>query len=121
MNPTTKFIEIIGEVKPVGDELVITKTLPSSFKNTNLNDELQKINAKNLVVTGYMTHMCLNSTTRDACELGYNCTVVAELTATRDLPDGNGGVIRAKDVKRVNLATLADRFAIVVDKASEIK
>ena len=39
----------------------------------------------------------LNSPTRAAAEAGYHCTVVAELTATRDLPDGRGGVIPSGD------------------------
>ena len=120
MNPKTKFVEIIDEVKPVEGESVITKTLPSSFKNTVLDEELKKINTKNLIITGYMTHMCLNSTTRDACELGYNCTVISELTATRDLPDGKGGIISAEVVKSSHLAALADRFAIVLEDAKQI-
>ena len=67
-----------------------------------------------------MTHMCLNSTTRAATEAGYRCTVVAELTATRDLPDGKGGVISAATVKAVHLAGLADRFAIIVEKGDDL-
>lgn len=121
MNPETHFVEIIDKVKPIDGELVITKKLPSSFKETTLQEELEKLGKKDLIITGYMTHMCLNSTTRDAAELGYGCTVIEELTATRDLPDGKGSLIPASVVKSVNLATLADRFAIVLDKADKLK
>jgi nicotinamidase-related amidase len=69
---------------------------------------------------GYMTHMCLNSTTRAATEAGYRCTVVSELTSTRDLPDGKGGVIPAATIKAVHLAALADRFAIVVERGDDL-
>jgi nicotinamidase-related amidase len=120
MNPETPFVEIIDKVKPVVGELIITKTLPSSFKGTTLQEELEKIGKKDLIITGYMTHMCLNSTVRDAAELGYRCAVISELTATRDLPDGQEGIIPAAVVKSANLAALADRFAIVVENSEQV-
>ena len=41
---------------------------------------------------------------------------VADGTATRDLPDGHGGIIEAATVHRVALAELGDRFATVVPR-----
>lgn len=117
----TRYFEIIDKVKPIENETIVEKTLPSSFKNTDLNLILEKIGRKNLVITGYMTHMCVNSTTRDAAELGYNCVVIEELTATRDLPDGKGGIIPADVVKSANLAALRDRFAIIVENAENLQ
>jgi len=119
-NPEGPFVEIIDQVRPVGGEPVIEKHFPSSFTQTALEDELNRIGRKDLVITGYMTHMCVNSTVRAATEAGYRCTVAADLTATRDLPDGKGGVIAAEGVKTVNLASLADRFAIVVEKGEDL-
>lgn len=119
-NPDGPFVDIIDKVKPQNGEYVIKKSLPSSFKNTDLKETLDKINKKDLIITGYMTHMCVNSTVRDAVELGYNCTVVEELTTTRDLPDIDGNIIPASIVKSVHLAGLADRFAIVLKSAKEL-
>jgi nicotinamidase-related amidase len=119
-DPQGPFIEIIDKVKPLPGEPVVEKRLPSSFTQTTLEAELTRIGRRDLIITGYMTHMCLNSTTRAATEAGYQCTVVAELTATRDLPDGKGGVIPAATVKAVHLAGLADRFAVVVEKGDEL-
>lgn len=119
-NPQGPFIEIIDAVKPVEGEYIIEKKLPSSFKGTNLQEILNKIGKKELIVAGYMTHMCLNSTVRDAAELGYRCTVIEELTATRDLPYKDD-VIPADIVKNVHLAGLADRFAIVCKSTEELK
>jgi len=113
-DPQRGFVEIVDKVRPVAGEPVVEKRLPSSFTQTTLEAELTRIGRKDLIITGYMTHMCLNSTPRDAAEAGYRCTIVAELTTTRHLPDGRGGVIPASTVKAVNLASLADRFAIVV-------
>lgn len=114
------FASVIDAVKPQPGEIVVEKRLPSSFTATTLEQELVRLGKKNLVLTGYMTHMCLNSTTRAAAETGYHCTVVAELTATRDLPDGRGGAIPAATVQAANLAALRDRFAVVVETAAEI-
>lgn len=119
-DPQGPFVEIIDKVKPVAGEPVVEKHFPSSFTQTTLDAELTKIGRKDLIIAGYMTHMCVNSTTRDATEAGYRCTLVAELTTTRDLPDGQGGVIDARTVKAVNLASLADRFAIVVESSDDL-
>lgn len=120
-DPKGQYIDIIDEVKPVDGEYVVKKRLPSSFKGTNLHEILENLGRKDLIIAGYMTHMCVNSTVRDAAELGYNCTVVEELTTTRDLPDGKGGVIPAKFVKDIHLIGLSDRFAIICKSADELK
>jgi nicotinamidase-related amidase len=119
-DPQGPFIEFIDKVKPIPGEQVVEKRLPSSFTQTTLEAELARIGHKDLIITGYMTHMCLNSTTRAAAEAGYRCTVAADLTATRDLPDGKGGIIPAAQVKAVHLAGLADRFAIVVERGEDL-
>ncbi|MBI5381141.1 MAG: isochorismatase family protein [Opitutae bacterium] len=118
--PGGRFVEVIDAVKPLPGEVIVEKRFPNSFTETTLERELVRLGRKNLVLVGYMAHMCVNSTTRAAAEAGYHCTVVAELTATRDLPDGRGGVIPAAVVKAANLAALRDRFAVVVETAAEI-
>lgn len=120
-DPQGRFEEIIDKVKPAENEVVVEKRFPSGFTQTTLGAELERIGRKDLIVAGYMTHMCLNSTTRAATEAGYRCTVVSELTATRDLPDGKGGVVPAATVKLANLASLADRFAIVVETGDDLR
>jgi nicotinamidase-related amidase len=70
-----------------------------------------------LVMIGFMTHMCVSSTARAAVDLGYRVTINAAACATRNLPDGAGSAIPAATVHRVALAELADRFAIVVHEA----
>jgi nicotinamidase-related amidase len=97
------------------------KALPSSFTGTTLETELGKTGRRKLIIVGFMTHMCVNSTTRDAAESGYHCTVVASACASRDLPDGHGGIIPAATVHAANLAALRDRFAVVVDRADQLQ
>ncbi len=119
-DPQGPFIDFIDKVKPITGEPVVEKHLPSSFTQTTLDEELKRIGRKDLIITGYMTHMCVNSTTRAATEAGYRCTLAADLTATRDLPDGRGGEIPAAAVKAAHLAGLADRFAVVVERGENL-
>jgi hypothetical protein len=90
---------IAGIVAPAGAEPVLVKNYPSSFVGTDLHERLQKLGVKNLVVAGFMTHMCVNSTVRGAFNLGYAATVVAKATATRPLPLPTGKVVSAEAVQ----------------------
>ena len=105
---------IIPGVEPLDGEAVVVKTMPNSFAGTDLHARIQATGRTELIVAGFMTHMCVSTTVRAALDLGYRTTVVAGAVATRALPDPMGGVIPAAEVHRVNLAALADRFAVVV-------
>jgi nicotinamidase-related amidase len=74
---------------------VIVKNYPSSFFQTDLGAQLDKIGRPDLVLTGFRTHMCVNSTARDAFNLGYRPTVVASTTATRELSVPGGTPVPA--------------------------
>ena len=118
--------EVAGTVHPVytltprAGEIVVTKRLPNSFAGTTLDEELKRLGRKELIVVGFMTHMCVSATVRAALDHGYRCTMVASACASRDLPDGRGGVVSAAEVHRVELAALGDRFAAVVATAAEL-
>jgi nicotinamidase-related amidase len=116
--------EIIPDLSPLSNEIIIRKTLPNSFAGTTLGDALRDIadreGRKELIIAGFMTHMCVSATTRAALDLGFPATVVATATATRALADPLGGVIPARTVHRTALAELADRFATVVSDFSAV-
>ncbi len=95
-------------------ESTIEKALPNAFAGTDLQQTLEDLGRKQLLFAGFQTHMCISSTVRVALDLGYASTVVARACATRDLPDGEGGVVAAADLHRASLAALSDRFALVV-------
>ena len=75
---------------------------------------------KNLIVVGFMTHMCVSATTRAGMDRGFNLTVVDGACATRDLPDGKGGQISADLIHRANLAALADLVATIAGGDGDI-
>ncbi|MDN5939994.1 MAG: isochorismatase family protein [Salinisphaera sp.] len=116
---STEIGAISDEVAPAAGEPVITKSHPNSFVNTDLHEQLQAAGASNLVLAGFMTHMCVNSTARGAFNQGYAPTVVAAATATRDLPHG-GGVIAAQALHEASLAGIADLFGVVVADVDDL-
>ncbi|MFF4906461.1 cysteine hydrolase family protein [Streptomyces sp. NPDC001260] len=112
--------QISAEVAPAPDEPVITKDHPSSFFGTDLETRLRRTGRQDLVLVGFMTHMCVNSTARDAFNLGYRPTIVAAATATRELAGADGKPVTATELQQASLAGMADLFAVVVGKAEEI-
>lgn len=111
---------IVDQVAPRGDEPVIVKQFPNSFVQTDLDERLKALGTSNLVLAGFMTHMCVNSTARGAFSLGYAPTVVAAATATRTLAGPDGQAVPAAALQAASLAGLADLVAVVAPNAAAI-
>jgi nicotinamidase-related amidase len=111
---------IVDALAPLPGEPVIEKTLPNAFAGTELQPVLSASGRKNIVLAGFMTHMCVSSTARAALDLGFRITIAADSCGTRDLPDGRGGTIAAKTVHDVALAELSDRFAVIAHDAGAL-
>ena len=112
--PGTKGAEIHAAVKPAGGETVIEKNFPNSFRNTDLKASLDKLQIKNLVVAGMMTHMCVDASVRHAADLGYKITLLGDACATRAQSYG-GEKVPARQVHAAFLAALNGFYAKVVD------
>src|SRR6185436_12686807 len=111
---------IVDTVAPREGEPVVVKSYPNSFIETDLDQRLKALGARDLVLAGFMTHMCVNSTARGAFNLGYAPTVVAAATATRALPGLGDTTVSAEAMQTASLAAMADLFAVVVPGASDI-
>ena len=111
---------IMREAAPECAEPVVQKPLPNAFAQTDLAEKLEAAGRKQLIIAGFMTHMCVSSTARAALDHGYRVTIPAAACATRDLPAPDGGVIKATDLHRTALAALADRFAIIAQDAAGV-
>ena len=111
---------IAEEVAPASGETVIVKNYPSAFVGTELQKQLEATGVKDLVLAGFMTHMCVNSTARSAFNLGFRPTIVAATTATRDLPGLDGAVVPAATLQSASLAAVADLFAVVKPGVADI-
>jgi nicotinamidase-related amidase len=110
---------IVDRVAPREDETVLTKEFPDCFVQTDLDERLKAAGAGNLILAGFMTHMCVNSTARGAFSHGYSPTVVAAATATRALP-GTSDTVSSQALQAASLAAIGDLFGIVVPDASAI-
>jgi len=112
--PRTKGAEIHDCVKPRSDELVIQKHYPNSFRETTLLDELKNKGVARVVICGAMSHMCIDATTRAAADLGFECTVIYDSCATRNLAFGEKKV-SADDVHASFMAALGAAYAEVIN------
>ena len=112
--------QIVAALAPLPAEPIVEKGLPNAFAGTDLQAHLDAIGRKNLVLAGFMTHMCVSSTARAALDLGYRVTIPADSCATRDLPDGRGGVVPARTIHDVALVELSDRFAVIARNTGDV-
>ena len=112
--PGSPNVEIMADVAPLPGEPVVLKHLPGSFDGTDLEDILAEVGAQALIIGGFMTHMCIDTTTREALIRAISVTVLSDGSATRDLESPlSGDMIPHDQVHEATLAALADGFATV--------
>ncbi|KGM06229.1 Isochorismatase [Methylophaga thiooxydans] len=112
--------DIAEEVAPEDGEHVIVKNFPNAFIQTPLDEALRSRGIENIILAGFMTHMCVNSTAHGGFNLGYKPSVVASTTATRALQAPDGSIISAKQVHEAALASTRDLYAAVVNEVSDL-
>ncbi|MEU6124831.1 isochorismatase family protein [Streptomyces sp. NPDC047123] len=105
------------KVAPLEGEPVVVKQAPNAFVGTDLATHLTE--GQDVVIAGWMTHMCVAFTAQGAFLNGHRPTVVAEATATRSLPV-TGTDLDACQVHYSALATIADLYGVVVPTHKEI-
>jgi ureidoacrylate peracid hydrolase len=106
--------EILEELRPVGDEIVINKTSSGAFNSTAIDQILRNLGIEHLLVTGVVTNGCVELTARDAADRGYWVTLVSdgcaastpELHANAIERMTDGGLIAAKTTEEA-LAMIA--------------
>jgi nicotinamidase-related amidase len=86
-------------------EPLVQKHYPNSFRETNLLDLLKGWAVERVVITGMMTHMCVDATARAAADFGFQVIVAEDACATRDLKYGET-TIPAGQVHKAFLAAL---------------
>ncbi|MGW4114074.1 isochorismatase family protein [Actinosynnema sp. NPDC004786] len=112
---------ISAEVAPVDGEPVVVKRFPDAFHDTDLERTLRALGrGEDLVLAGFMTHMCVTSTAQGAFNLGFRPTVVADATATRPLASPDGAVIPAATLQAAALTTIGDLFATIARTVDDL-
>ncbi|MEV0647115.1 cysteine hydrolase family protein [Phytomonospora sp. NPDC050363] len=115
---------ISDELAPADGEPVVVKGLPNAFYETGLEKTLHDLGVAagaDLVLAGFMTHMCVTFTAQGAFNLGYRPTVVAEATATRSLAAPGGEALSAATLQAAALATVTDLFGLVVPTVDDLR
>ena len=74
--------DIIEEVAPLSNEIVLDKPGKSSFYATDLEEILREHNIRNLLITGVPTDVCCSATVIGANDRGYNAIVLADCVAS---------------------------------------
>ena len=111
--PGSPGADIHNSARPHGAEPVFQKHYPNSFRETPLLDHLRRNGIDRLAIVGMMTHVCIDTTTRAAADLGFNCQLVSDACATRT-QSFNGVTVPAESVQAAFLASLDGWFAKVM-------
>ncbi|MFH9297952.1 cysteine hydrolase family protein [Streptomyces sp. NPDC017520] len=109
--------QIHPALAPADGETVVVKQAPDSFHGTDLGEHVPE--GQDVIIAGWMTHMCVAFTAQGAFLRGNRPTVVADACATRSLPVA-GTDLDARQVHHAALATIGDLYGVVVASQQEI-
>jgi ureidoacrylate peracid hydrolase len=106
-------VEIYEGLKPHSGDLVVAKPRYSAFYGTDLEAILRSKGIDTLIISGTVTNVCCESTTRDAFSRDYKVIFLSDGNAAGDLPDVGFGPVSAEEIQKVVLTILALCFAQV--------
>lgn len=96
--------ELHPEVAGRPYDILIEKHLPGSFTGTQLETWLKEHNIERVVISGYMTQMCCDTTARQAMHLGFGVEFLSDATGTLAFAN-NAGKISAEELHQAVLVT----------------
>lgn len=111
--------ELHPEVAHRSFDLLVEKTLPGSFTGTNLEEWLREKDIGTVVISGYMTQMCCDTTARQAFHLGFGVEFLSDATGTLSLAN-DAGSVTAGELHRAILVTQGMLFSKVMTTAEWI-
>jgi ureidoacrylate peracid hydrolase len=74
--------EVLDELKPLPNEIVIPKTSSSLFNSTNFEYVLRNLGIEYVMVMGIVTDQCVETAVRDGCDRGFMMTLIDDACAT---------------------------------------
>lgn len=102
-----------------GYDHLVEKTLPSAFVGTDLTDWLRDRAVDTIVIAGFMTQNCDESTARDAVHRGLAVEFLSDATGTLAM-ENQAGSVSAVALHHATLVVLQSRFAAVTTTAQWI-
>lgn len=109
--------ELHPEVAHRHRDLLLEKSLPGSFTATGLEEWLRERRVEAVVICGYMTQMCCDTTSREAFHRGFTVEFLSDATGTLAFSNSAGSVT-AEELHRAVLVTQQLRFATVLPTAA---
>ena len=106
-------VELHPEVALRQRNVLITKQLPGSFTGTALGGRLLEQDVDTVTICGYMTHMCCDTTSRQAFHRGLKVEFLSDATGTLDIAN-DAGQVSAEELHRAILVSQAAHFAKVL-------
>ena len=101
------------EIAARSHQALVHKNLPGGFTGTELEPWLRERAIDTVVISGYMTQMCCDTTARQALHLGFNVEFLADATGTLDVKN-EAGSVTAEELHRAILVTQQMRFSKVL-------
>jgi nicotinamidase-related amidase len=105
--------QLHSDIKKRPFDLLIEKKFPGSFTGTSLEKWLRERNIDTIVITGYMTQMCCDTTARQAFHLGFAVEFLSDATGTLAFTN-NAGTVNDEELHRSSLVTQEMRFSKVM-------
>jgi nicotinamidase-related amidase len=112
--PNSEMAKEFSELEPKSGEKLIGKRRISSFEGTDLDEYLKSTGRNKLVLTGYMSHVCVSSTARTGSDRGYEIIIAGDAVGDRDIPGA-----KAAQVVATVLSEIGDSFGTIL-KSSDI-
>lgn len=84
--------DIVDELTPLENEVVIDKPGKGAFYQTDLHVILQNKGIESLIFCGVTTHVCVHTTIREANDRGFECLMIEDGTATFDPRDQEAAI-----------------------------
>lgn len=112
--PGSHGFELHSHLHPRTTDSRIVKNYPGSFTKTDLEETLRQRGIDTLVISGYMTHMCCDTTAREGFQRDFRVLFLNDATATRDGQHATLGTIAHRDLHRATLITQASMFSQVL-------
>ena len=93
--------EVVDELKPLKNEIIIPKTSSSLFNSTNFEYVLKNLSIQYLLVMGIVTDQCVETAVRDGCDRGFLVTLIEDACATHSQQRHDESLIGVKGYCRI--------------------
>lgn len=103
LKPGSEETSFLKELSPSSNELLVEKKFASAFFQTNLADELSKMNVDSIIVSGVTTSGCVRATALDSLQNNFLTTVAEDCVGDRN-----------QNAHRANLFDLQAKYADVI-------